>query len=106
MSMLYMVFWSVVMVLALSAVRVRVWRQRVFLLLVTAVVLLISQSLFLQMSYTLGIDANMALVSPQQYLLKGPMGWLALMVMPCGWLGPIVGLHLTERWAVVVSQNA
>ena len=103
MSLLYMVFWSVVMVVALSVVRVRSWRQRVLLCLVTAVVLLISQSLFLQMSYTLSVDANTALVAPQHYLLRGPMGWLALMVMPCGWLGPFVGLHLTERWGMVVN---
>ena len=103
MSLLYMVFWSVVMVLALSVVRVRSWRQRFLLCLVTAVVLLVSQSLFLQMSYTLGVDANLALVAPQQYLLRGPMGWLALIVMPCGWLGPFVGLHLTERWGIVIN---
>lgn len=104
MSLLYMVFWSVVMVVALSVLRVRSWRQRFLLCLVTAVVLLVSQSLFLQMSYTLGVDANLALVAPKQYLLRGPMGWMALMVMPCGWLGPFVGLHLTERWGLVVHS--
>ncbi len=81
MSLLYMVFWSVVMVVALSVLRVRSWRQRFLLCLVTAVVLLVSQSLFLQMSYTLGVDANLALVAPQQYLLRGPMGWMEFLQM-------------------------
>lgn len=104
MTMLYMVFWSLMMILALSVVRVRMWRQRFLLLGVTAVVLFISQTLFWQMAYNLGVDPNMALTHPQQFLLRGPMGWLALMVMPCGWLGPIIGVHLTERWQMVVGE--
>lgn len=104
MTMLYMVFWSVVMVLALSVIRVRAWQQRFLLLVVTAVVLFISQALFMQMAFTLGVDPNTALSSPDQFMLKGPMGWLALMVMPCGWLGPIIGVHITERWNAVVGR--
>ena len=103
MTMLYMVFWSVVMILALSVVRVREWRQRFLLLMVTAVVLFVSQALFLQMAYTLGVNPSSALSAPEQFLLKGPMGWLALMVMPCGWLGPMIGVHITERWNAVIG---
>ena len=105
MTMLYMVFWSAVMVLALSVVRVREWRQRFLLLVVTAVVLFISQALFLQMALYPWCRSQYCLDSaPDQFLLKGPMGWLALMVMPCGWLGPIIGVHITERWNAVVGR--
>jgi hypothetical protein len=33
------------------------------------------------------------------------MGWLALLVMPCGWLGPMVGLHLVERWNMLIDRQ-
>jgi hypothetical protein len=40
----------------------------------------------------------MALMDPGAFVMSGPYGWLALLVMPCGWLGPILGLNLVERW--------
>jgi hypothetical protein len=39
----------------------------------------------------------MALQNPFAFLRGGLFGWLALVVMPCGWLGPIIGLNLIQR---------
>ena len=42
-----------------------------------------------------GIEAT-AVLTPNDYLAYGPLAWLALMVMPLGWLGPIISLNLMK----------
>ena len=101
MPIFYMAFWSMLIILAVGVWRLRSWRHLAGMGLVTILVLILSQSLFIQLSISAGLDPSMALVSPGTYLMSGPYGWLALMVMPCGWLGPVLGLNLVERWSGV-----
>ncbi len=98
MPTLYMIFWSAVMIIALSIWRLRDWGQILTVVLVTAFTLILSQSLFIQLSISAGLDPSDALFSAGDFLLAGPFGWLALLVMPCGWLGPFIGAGLTARW--------
>ena len=98
MPTLYMTFWSVFMIMALGLGRLRNWGQIALLVLVTAFVLLLSQSLYVQLSVSAGLDPSAALYASNDFLRRGPLGWLALLVMPCGWLGPMIGLNLIHRW--------
>ncbi|MEJ2748611.1 MAG: hypothetical protein P8183_12010 [Anaerolineae bacterium] len=94
---IYMAFWSII-ILFLGLTRVRNLAQIIIASLVTALVLLISQVLFAEFSAAAGLYPDLALSNPNFFLTQGMMGWLALLVLPCGWLGPIIGLHLAQRW--------
>ncbi len=94
----YMLFWSIVIVGALSVWRLRNWGHIMTVALVTAFVLILSQSLFVQLAVSAGVDPSQALTNPAAFLTSGPLGWLALMVMPCGWLGPFIGSNLVQKW--------
>ena len=98
MSTMYMMFWSIVIITAVGLWRLRDIKRIVVALFVTGVVLLFSQFLFVQLSINAGLDPGLALVNPWGFLAVGPLGWMALMVMPCGWLGPVIGLNLVQRW--------
>ena len=93
----YMLFWSIVMILAIGMWRLRQWSDILFVALVTAIVLFISHTLFLNLSLAANLDPTLALQNPLAFLQGGLYGWLALLVMPCGWLGPIIGLNLVQR---------
>lgn len=93
----YMLFWSVVMILAVGSWRLRQWSDVIFLGLVTLIVLFVSRTLFIHLTIAANLDPSMILQSPFIFLRAGPYGWLALLVMPCGWLGPIVGMNLVQR---------
>ncbi|MCB9421320.1 MAG: hypothetical protein H6667_16070 [Ardenticatenaceae bacterium] len=95
----YMIFWSIMMILALGIWRLRQWGHVLVVAAVTALVLILSQSFFIQLALSAGLDPNTVLVSPMDFLLSGPLGWLALLVMPCGWLGPFIGFSLVRRWS-------
>ena len=99
MPTLYMIFWSFVMIAALGIWRLRNLRQIIVVVIVTPVVLLFSQTLFVQLAVNAGMDPSIAAVNPFLFLDAGPLGLLALLVMPCGWLGPIIGLNLVQRWS-------
>lgn len=99
MPTMYMTFWSVLMIGAMGVWRLRSVGRVLLVLVVTAVVLLFSQSLFVQLSINAGLDPSTILTEPFRFLASGPMGWLALLIMPCGWLGPIIGLNLVQRIA-------
>lgn len=94
----YMIFWSIVMIFALGIWRLRHWGHVLVVAAITALVLLFSQSLFIQLSLSAGVDPSLVFVSPTDFLLSGPLAWLALLVMPCGWLGPFIGFNLVKRW--------
>ena len=94
MSTVYMLTWSVLMVSAVGIWRLRNWRQTVGVALVTGLVLMVSQTLVAQLAATIGLTPDLIFSAPEQFFLSGPIGWLALIVMPCGWLGPIIGLNL------------
>lgn len=97
MPILYMTIWSLVMIICLSIWRLPGWGERFGVALITFLVLLITQSLFVQLAVTAGLDASDALLAPQRFVSSGPIGWMALMVMPCGWLGPFIGMNLVGR---------
>lgn len=98
MPVFYMAFWSFAVIFAVGVWRLRSLRHVVGMILVTLFVLMFSQALFIQLSISAGLDPSMALVNPGAFVMRGPYGWLALLVMPCGWLGPVLGLNLMERW--------
>jgi hypothetical protein len=101
MPTLYMICWSIVIVAAFSLWRLQSWNQRVVVTAVTLLVLLVSQSLFVSLATSAGLNPSDALLAPERFLQSGPFGWLALLVMPCGWLGPFVGFNLIQRFSVV-----
>lgn len=94
----YMIFWSIVMIFALGIWRLRNWGQVMIVAGITALVLILSQSLFIQFSLTAGIDPGQVFMNPSLFMMSGPIAWLALLVMPCGWLGPFIGFSLVQRW--------
>ena len=100
MPTLYMIFWSIIIVAAFSAWRLQTWNQRLVVTVVTLLVLLVSQSLFLSLASSAGLNPSDALLAPERFLQSGPFGWLALLVMPCGWLGPFVGFNLIQRLSI------
>ena len=97
MPILYMLVWSLVMIIGLSIWRLQDWGERATVTLITFLVLLVTQSLFIQLTAAAGVNASDALLAPQRYVASGPVGWMALLVMPCGWLGPFIGMNLVER---------
>ena len=97
MPTLYMIFWSIIIVAAFSVWRLRNWNQRLVVTVVTLLVLLLSQSLFVSLATSAGLNPSDALLAPERFMQGGPIGWLALLVMPCGWLGPFVGFNLIQR---------
>jgi len=98
MPIFYMAFWSFAIIFAVGVWRLRSWRHVAGMVAVTLLVLMFTQALFIQLSISAGLDPSMALVNPGAFIVSGPYGWLALLVMPCGWLGPVLGLNLVERW--------
>lgn len=94
----YMLFWSIVIIGALGIWRLRQWGHILVVAVVTAFVLILSQSLFVQLAISAGVDPSQVLSNPSTFLTAGPLGWLALLVMPCGWLGPFIGSNLIQRW--------
>ena len=98
MPTLYMICWSFIIIAAFSVWRLQTWNQRVLVTAVTLLVLLLSQSLFVSLATSAGLNPADALLAPEQFLQNGPFGWLALLVMPCGWLGPFVGFNLIQRF--------
>jgi hypothetical protein len=93
-----MIFWSIVMIFALGIWRLRHWGHVLVVTGITGLVLILSQSLFIQLSLSAGVDPGLVFISPMDFLLSGPLAWLALLVMPCGWLGPFFGFNLVQRW--------
>ena len=101
----YMIFWSVVMVLAMGMWRLRSWRGTAVVALVTFLILVFSQALFAQLSQAAGVDPSLAFTAPELYMRGGPAAWLALLVMPCGWLGPIIGSNLVLRSQIIIEPT-
>ncbi|MEM9774013.1 MAG: hypothetical protein AAF902_05500 [Chloroflexota bacterium] len=96
----YMIFWSVVMMMLVGLVRLRSLHQFAIMGLLSAGVLLISWMLANQLASGTGLDITLfnPLIYPELYIAAGPAGWMILMVMPCGWLAPILGANAAERW--------
>ena len=97
MSTIYMITWSTIIIFAVSIGRVRDIRQTFGIATVTVLVLILSQTLTAQLAASVGLDAGLIFSAPDMFLRSGPVGWLALLVMPCGWLGPMIGLNFVLR---------
>ena len=97
MPTLYMFFWSVVIILAVGMWRLRSIGDVLLVTAVTAIVLFASRTLFIHLTIAANLDPSMVLQNPFIFLRGGIYGWLALLVMPCGWLGPIIGINLVQR---------
>lgn len=97
MSTTYMIIWTTLMILAVGLSRIRDIRQTVGVAVITILILILSQTLAGSLAGSIGLDANLIFTNPELFLRSGPIGWLALLVMPCGWLGPIIGINLFHR---------
>lgn len=95
---LYMIFWSAFMISALGVWRLRTWGKILTVIVVTAVVLLISNGLFQELCDSVHLEPLQALLTPDQFLRAGLAGWFALLVLPFGWFGPVLGMNLIHRY--------
>ncbi|MFK7805235.1 MAG: hypothetical protein AB8G95_26625 [Anaerolineae bacterium] len=97
----YMIFWSVVMMILVGFVRLRSLHQFAIMGALSAGIILISWVLAMQLASGTGLDLILfsPLSHPDLYIAQGPAGWMILMVLPCGWLAPIIGANAAERWA-------
>ena len=100
----YMLIWSIVFVLIVGMFRVRSMGRLIGALLVSGIILGISHMLFTELSLAAGVEAT-AVLDPNLYLQNGPIAWLALMVMPFGWLGPIISLNLMKERATELKPQ-
>lgn len=98
MPIFYMTFWSMIVILAVGIWRLRSWLAVTAVCAVTILVLMLTQSLFIQLAISAGLDPSLVLLDPGAFMRSGPLGWLALLIMPCGWLGPVLGINLVTRW--------
>lgn len=99
MLLIYMAFWSIAIILFLGLTRMRNLAQLSIVSLISALILIISQTLFAELSAAAGAYPGLIWTDPIYYLNQGVVGWLALLVMPCGWLGPFIGLQIAQRWS-------
>lgn len=97
MSITYMFIWSTLIIFAVGLGRIRNIRQTFGVTAVTLLILILSQTLTMQLAASVGLEPSLIFTAPEAFLRSGPVGWLALLVMPCGWLGPIVGMNLISR---------
>ena len=97
MSVTYMITWTILIIFAVGLGRLRDIRQTAGIAAITLLILMMSQTLAAQLATTIGLDPSLIYSNPELFLGGGPVGWLALLVMPCGWLGPIIGLNLVSR---------
>ena len=98
----YMIFWSVVMMILVGVVRLRSLHQFAIMGLLSGGIILLSWLIALQLADGTGLDLALfsPLAHPDLYIAQGPAGWLILMIVPCGWLAPILGVNVAERWAM------
>lgn len=96
----YMIFWSTIMMVTLGATRLRHIRQFATMSAVTGLIVFIAYTLANHMAQTAGLDMMFfnPLAYPRLYLESGPLGWMVLMIVPCGWLAPVIGLNAATRW--------
>ncbi len=97
MSVTYMITWTILIIFAVGFGRIRDMRQTFGIAAITLLILIMSQTLAAQLASTVGLAPDLIYSNPELFLMSGPVGWLALLVMPCGWLGPIIGMNLVSR---------
>lgn len=96
----YMLFWSITMSLAIGFVRLKNWRQFTGMAVVSFLIVLTAYALAAQTARGIGLDLDFfnPLAYPNLYWAEGPLGWMVLMIIPCGWLAPVIGLNTAQRW--------
>ncbi len=99
----YMIFWSIVMMMLVGLVRLRSLIQFGIMGTLSAATLLICWLLASSLADGTGLDISHfnPLAYPDLYISQGPTGWMILLVVPCGWLAPILGANAAERWGSV-----
>lgn len=91
----YMLIWSIIFILIVGSFRIRHMGRVLGALIGSTLILGVAHALFTQLTASAGIAAT-AVLTPSDYLAYGPFAWLALIVMPIGWLGPIISLNLMK----------
>ena len=99
MSIIYMFCWSIVMVFMVGIWRLRSWSQVVLMLASSLLVVSFVHTVGSQLAQSAGLDMAVfsPLLYPEMYLRQGVIGWVILLVFPCGWLAPALGLNLAEK---------
>lgn len=106
MPILQMTLWIVTVIAVLSVWRLRSWREIVVVAVVSGIILMFSQMVFYELVTAANIDPAYLLSTNTAVLQAGPFGWLALLIMPLGWLGPLIGAGLVQRWQVAGRVTA
>ena len=101
----YMLFWSIIMTLTIGFIRLKRFRQIAAMSAVSLLIVFIAYALAAQAARSAGLDLDFfnPLAYPELYMAKGPLGWMVLMIIPCGWLAPVIGLNTTQRWALLAA---
>lgn len=96
----YMVFWSIMMMLLVGLVRLRSLHQFVIMGLLSGGIIMLSWMIAGRLAEGTGLDLTLfsPLAHPDLYVAQGPIGWLILMIVPCGWLAPVLGVNVAQRW--------
>lgn len=99
MSIIYMFCWSVAMVFMVGIWRLRSWSQVMVMLASSLLLVTFVHWLGGQLAQSAGLDVVTfsPLLYPELYLRQGVVGWAVLLVLPCGWLAPALGLNLAEK---------
>lgn len=100
MSLNYMIFWSMLMMLFIGLMRLRSFYQFGIMGFLSATMILLCWLLANQLADGTGLDIVIfnPLANPEIYMSQGPVGWMILMIVPCGWLAPLLGANVAERW--------
>ena len=101
MPILHMTIWTVFVIVILAFWRLRNWREVATVAVISGIILLFSQVMFLELTSAAGMDPARLLSDNSAVLHAGPFGLLAVLVLPLGWLGPIIGAGLVNRWQMV-----
>ena len=95
----YMISWSIIMMILLGLFRLRSWYQVGVMGFLSWAILTFSWLLANRLADGTGLDLSLfnPLAQPDLYVSQGPAGWLILLVVPIGWLAPLVGANVAER---------
>ncbi|MEM9808159.1 MAG: hypothetical protein AAF959_23070, partial [Cyanobacteria bacterium P01_D01_bin.56] len=95
----YMHFWSLLIMVVLGLIRLRSLLQFCIMGIVSIGLLFMTWTLSLQLSEVLNISitAFSPITHPTLYF-SDVAGWLILVIFPVGWLAPLIGVLVAQRW--------
>lgn len=104
MFLLYMLLWSVIMTGVVGAWHLRSWRQLFIMISTSWCIILIAYLCAIELVENLGLNMTSfnPLLFPEIYFKQGLIGWLILLIIPCGWLSPSIGLNIAQRWGDLI----